>query len=117
TLSTILYGSRPVAAGDLIAAAWMVAALTAVVVAGLAVAPAPWWTQLVRTTRRLWVPAASASIAACVAGALSWRLWNPASQLTYFLVKLILHPFVAEMVVQPAVMRIGTGRFTAIISP
>ena len=50
-------------------------------------------------------------------GFLSRALWEPSARLTFHLVQLLLGPLVPEMVIQPAVLRIGTHRFTAIISP
>ena len=44
-------------------------------------------------------------------------LWQPASKLTFQLVRFYLSPFLHEMVVEPDRVRIGTHDFTVIISP
>ena len=116
-LSAALYGSRPASLPmDFIAAGWFLAGAAAIAFAGLAVGPWQLWVTLIRTTRQLWIYAAAASFAACLAGAMSWRLWEPASRLTFYMVKSILRPFLSGMIVEPAAMTIGTHRFTAIIS-
>ena len=101
---------------DLIAIAWIGAALGAVSTAALAVAPWHIWDRLVRGAHRLIVSAFAASALACFAGAMSWNLWGPTSRLTFTLVRFILGFFVADIVVQPSAMRIGTHRFAVVIS-
>jgi hypothetical protein len=102
---------------DLLIAGWMAAAVAAVVCAALALAPYRVWVDLRQRTGSLWIYAAIASIAACAGTALSWVLWAPATQLTFRLVRIVLTPFVTDLIVQPERMRIGTTRFTAIIAP
>jgi exosortase E/protease (VPEID-CTERM system) len=102
---------------DYIAAACAVAAVAAVASAGLALLPQGTWGNLLRATGRLWAYAAGATALAALAGPLSRGLWMPATRLTYALVNIILHPLVRDMVVQPEPMRIGTHRFTVIVTP
>ena len=117
-LSVVFYGHRLITLpADYIALTWMAAGVGAVALAGLALAPATLWLALLQATGRLWLVALAAAAAACLAGASSWRLWRPATQLTFRLVQFILHPLLRDMVVRPASMIIGTHRFTAIISP
>lgn len=117
-LSAILYGrATPSLPLDLIAVLWGIAGVASVVLIGLVVAPRKLWASLVRSTGMLWAYALLASIAACLLGAESRRLWEPAAKLTFGLVKLILGPFVSDMILQPDRLRIGTHRFTVIIAP
>jgi exosortase E/protease (VPEID-CTERM system) len=84
---------------------------------GLALAPATLWAKLARSTGKLWLYTSAASIGACVLGEESRRLWEPAAKLTFRLVRLILSPFLSDMILQPDRLRLGTQRFTVIISP
>jgi exosortase E/protease (VPEID-CTERM system) len=117
-LSAILYGgvlfSPP---QDLIVVAWAIEGLAAVLLIGLALAPATLWAKLVRLTGKLWLYASAASVAACVLGEESRRLWEPAAKLTFRLVRLMLSPVLSDMILQPDRLRLGTQRFTVIISP
>lgn len=117
-LSAALYGSGvarlPI---DVLTAAWMITGVAAVASLAFAAAPYRVWADLVSSTGKLWLYAIAASATACIAGAMSWALWTPTTRLTYAMVKLILSPFVSDMLVQPERMRIGTSRFAVIISP
>jgi len=101
---------------DVIAVAWIGAAFAVVSTVGLAVAPCNIWSRLIRGTRKLIVSAFAASALACFAGAMSWNLWGSTSRLTFTLVRFILGFFVTNIVVQPWAMRVGTHRFTVVIS-
>jgi exosortase E/protease (VPEID-CTERM system) len=117
-LSMILYGNRfPQVPSDLAAIAWAIAAVAAVVLIGFALAPATLWIELLHNTGKLSLYSAAAALSACALGAMSRRLWEPATHLTFSLVKLILNPIVPHMIVQPNALRIGTSRFTAVIAP
>jgi exosortase E/protease (VPEID-CTERM system) len=117
-LSVLLYGQGPTALPiDVIAVPWMLAGIAVVVSAGLAFVPLELWAELRRVTGNLWLYAFWASTAACVLGAYSRALWPPTTRLTFHLVKLLLQPVFHHLVIQPGVMRIGTDRFRAIITP
>ena len=105
------------AAPDLLAGGFFLTGLAAMISAALAAAPRPIWMQLVRSTGRLWLYASAAAVAACSAGALSRSLWLPASKLTFTMVRLMLSLAVRDLVIQPERLRLGTHRFTAIVSP
>jgi exosortase E/protease (VPEID-CTERM system) len=122
-LSTALYrgGFGPLSP-DLIAMAWIVTGVAAVAFAGLALAPWAWWVKLAYSTGNWRVHAAAAAVAACLASVMNWAPWEPSAweppaRLTFHLVRLLLSPLVPELVLQPTAMRIGTNRFTVIISP
>ena len=117
-ISAALYGQSSAAlAPDVLAAGFLLTGLAAVLLAALAMAPWSVWTQLVRRTGKLWLYAGAAAVLASSLGILSRALWRPAAKLTFTLVRLLLRPAVAELVIQPARLRLGTHRFTAIISP
>lgn len=101
---------------DLTAAAWIASGLLAVCFIALSAAPLRIWAGLVRRTPNLIASAIAASVLACCAGAMSWNLWTPTSRLTFTLVKLILGAFMKDLVVQPENMRVGTHKFTVVIS-
>ena len=117
SLSAALYGGPAVRfPSDLTAAAWIASALLAVCFIALSAAPPRIWADLVRSTHNLIASAIAASALACCAGAMSWNLWAPTSRLTFTLVKLILGAFLTDLVIQPENMRVGTHKFTVVIS-
>ena len=87
-------------APDVIAVAWMGAAVAVVCTAGLAVAPWRIWSRLIIGAHGLIASAFAASALACFAGAMSWNLWGPTSRLTFALVRFILGFFVTDIVVR-----------------
>jgi len=116
--SAVLYGGGHVQFPlDAPAALWGVAALAAIVSLALALIPGRLWVSLVRATGGLWLYSAAAALLACSAGGLSQRLCGIAARSTFALVKAIVTLLVADPVVQPAALRIGTHRFTVVISP
>ena len=116
--SAVLYGGGhgPLPL-DALAALWGAAALAAMVSLALALIPGRLWVSLVRATGGLWLYCATAALLACSAGGLSQRLWGIAARSTFALVKAMVTLLVANPVVQPAALRIGTHRFTVVISP
>ena len=116
-LSAALYGGAPPLLSNLTAAAWMVAGLASAALVGLAMMPWTLWRKLLDDTGKLWLYAATAAIVACSLGNVSRAFWEPTRRLTFELVRLLLGTAVHDMVVQPAAMRIGTPRFTAIVTP
>lgn len=67
-------------------------------------------------TRSLALISAGAAALACGLGALSRHLWQPVTAATFALVKFLLGLVVSEMVIQPERFRLGTKKFTVIIS-
>ncbi len=117
-LSAILFQSGPTPIPrDAVGALWLVPWAAAVLSFGLALAPAAFWRGLVRATGKLWLYTSAGAICACAMGEMSWKLWAPASKLTFYLVRLFLSPFVAPVVTQPAAMEIGTTSFAVKITP
>ena len=92
------------------------AALLAIVLGALAFVPWKVWYGILRATGLLWLyAAASAAFISSMAGMLR-SLWQPASRLTFQLVRLFLVPFVSNIVVKPEQFRIGTQHFTVTIA-
>ena len=117
-LSRMLYGQSALEwPSDVTAMLWIAAATLAVILLARAAAPLHTWAQFLSGTRNLIFFAAIASAVACFTGALSHRLWEPATRITFMLVQSILHPLVAELIVEPTKMQIGTDRFSTIIAP
>ena len=116
-LSAALYSGHVAPWPDLTVTAWLFAAILTVLSAALALMPLRVWLTAIRQTGPLWWCAALCSAAACQLGALSQYLWEPATRTTFTLVKFLLSGVVAgQMVVQPGASRIGTPRFTVVIS-
>ena len=114
-LSAHLYGPGP--GSDWLASAWLLAGLAGIAWWAAALFPLTFWWRLIQRTGLLWLWSVGAAIFACYGGVLSRRLWEPAAGLTFSLVRVMLSPFVRDAVVQPAARRIGTHRFTAVVSP
>lgn len=115
--STHVYGAGFSAVDSNRAAmAWIAAAAVAIFGAGLAFLPWKFWAGLVRATGRLWIYSLVSAALICASTAMLRDLWRPTSRLTFRLVELFLTPFLAHMVIQPEQMRIGSQRFTVIIS-
>jgi len=117
-LSWKLYGgSGPGAPTDLLAAGWSVAGVSAILLAALVMLPWTYWVRLIATGGKLWAYAVVTIVLACVAGNYSRSLWQPASWLTFHLVQLLLKPVLGGLIVNPALLALGTARFRVIIAP
>jgi exosortase E/protease (VPEID-CTERM system) len=126
-------GLSAVSAGDnlpgyIVVALWYVAGAAAIVLAACAFVPPTIALELIRTTGYAWVYALVVAIVAwraVVAGRLWGAVWNPAIDLswkpatdvTFNLVKGLLHLFVSQVVADRATMTIGTPKFAVIILP
>src|SRR5205807_8275404 len=108
--------SLPGIPANLVAVAWILAGGVAVTLAAVALLPWRMWKEILRATGFLWTYAAAAVLAASTATNLTESLWRPTSRLTFSLVRLFLRPFVADMVVQPQTLRLGTHRFAVTIA-
>ena len=112
-----IYANRFVALDpNLAAIAWILAAAAAIVCAALAFFPWRFWRGLIHATGFLWLYVA-------VADALTWgatsalrSAWKPASIVTFHLVQFFLTPFATQVIAQPDRLRIGTSRFSVIIT-
>jgi exosortase E/protease (VPEID-CTERM system) len=126
-LSSISTGSNLLSYA--ITALWYAAGVVAIVLAGCAFVPASLALEFVRTTGYAWIYALVAAIVA-------WRVtifaslgngavwnpaidlsWKPATDLTFTLVKGLLHLFLSQVVADRATMTIGSPKFNVIILP
>lgn len=94
--------------------AWAIAAAATALTATFALIPVK---TLLQRTGHLWWQAAASSALACWLGEQSRQLWDPATRSTFTLVQLLLQPLLPNLVSRPEQLRIGTPRFTVIISP
>jgi exosortase E/protease (VPEID-CTERM system) len=116
-LSLAVYGTN-VEAGisNLASAAWLAAVALAILCGALAYLRWDFWRAMIGLAGWLW---AYAAVAVALAGAAesvfrSW--WRPAARLTFSIVSVIARPFVGALVVDQAALKIGTRRFTVVIS-
>jgi exosortase E/protease (VPEID-CTERM system) len=117
-LSSVLYAGRGSESwANPLAASWLVAGISAIAFAGGAFLPWTAWVQVIRSTGHLWAYASIAVISACGVGQMFRWLWQPASFLTFDLIKVFLSPFVSSIVANPATLVIGTQRFRVQIAP
>jgi exosortase E/protease (VPEID-CTERM system) len=117
-ISYALYGAAAIVPYPNFMAALCGACAAAVAVsAALAVVPVHTWIALLVRTRTRLAGSAAAAALACVLGAMSGQLWEPARWATFRLVELVLHPIVPSLIVQPERFRIATGVFGVIIAP
>ncbi len=96
---------------------WVVGCGSVLTSAALAMLPWRLWKFAARKTGLLAIYSATGAAAAASAVLASGRLWVPMSGVTFQLVRLILSPVLSGMVVQPENFRVGSRRFTAVISP
>jgi exosortase E/protease (VPEID-CTERM system) len=117
-LSWALYGSHLAAVpAGISVALWLITGLAGIAFAALALAPLRVWSQLLRQTGSLSAFALVFVVAACVAGNYIRLLWGPTTNLTFFLTRAFLHPFVSGIVSDPATKLLGTEKFQVIIAP
>lgn len=105
----------------LVAAAWCVAGVAGVAFAALVFMPAPIWTSLLRRTGYAWIYAMAGGTAASVLAPYLWLVWDrfllrPATAVTFAAVKLLIGPFLPDMIADPATRLIGSGRFEVILA-
>ena len=96
---------------------WLLAGMATLVFAALALLPWPLWSYLFRATGILRLWAVGGAVVAASAVAQSEKLWLPLSGFTFNLVKWLLTPILPGMVAQPEYLRVGSTKFTAVISP
>lgn len=101
----------------LMVGAWLAAGLGTVISAALTSAPLTEWIAFLRNAGVLAVQSAAAAAAGCLMGAASRELWQPAHRLTFFLAEYGLGAIHGNSIADPGRMRLGTSRFSVIISP
>ena len=120
-LAGFVYASQAIYEGgagtDLAVLAWSLAGAAVAVTAACTVLPPVAWAALGRQTRSLALLSMAAAGLACGLGVLTRLLWAPVTVATFALVKFLLGLVLNEMVVQPERFRVGTPKFTVIVSP
>ncbi len=116
-LSVEVYGSRSIGIpSDLASAGWLVTGALGMLCAALVIAPTSLWTEALDISRWLYAPSAAAALVTVTAGYFLRELWRPVATITFVMVRWILQPFVQGLIVDPAKLRIGTGRFRVVIA-
>ena len=100
--------------GILRAGKWLLAGL-AIVFAGFGFVAPRVWLDLVRSTGSISLYAAGATGATLVLLSRSESLWQPATTLTFNLVRLALKPILPGLIADPSTATIGTHRFAVTI--
>ena len=117
-LSFFLYGtSRSHLISDLQAVAWLGVGLAAIAFGGFALIRPGLWLRVARNTGYLWVIALIAVILACIVGNSTRSLWPWAAQVTFQMTRVLVSPFLRDVIVNPGLMLIGTQRFQVEITP
>jgi exosortase E/protease (VPEID-CTERM system) len=117
-LSFYLYGTpRSRLISDLQAFAWLGTGLAAIAFGGFALIRPYLWLRVARHSGYLWMFSLVAVILACVVGNSTRALWPWAAQATFQMTRVLVSPFVRDLIVNPAQMLIGTPRFTVEIAP
>ncbi len=118
SLSAVLYGSRLSGYwSDRVAVSWLAAGVSAIAFAAFAFIPPAVWVKVVRSDGHLWAYALIAVILACLVGNTSRSFWQPATHVTFRLVRALLSPLISGFISDPATMAIGTHRFQVLIAP
>jgi exosortase E/protease (VPEID-CTERM system) len=126
-LSTLSMGGN--LAGYTIAVLWYAAGVVAITLAGIAFVPPKVALEFIRTTGYAW-------IYALITAVVAWRLvvnfqlwngvvwnpaidlsWKPATDVTFSLVKSLLHLFISQVVADRSTMTIGSPSFSVVILP
>lgn len=96
---------------------WVALAAGVALSGAVALIPPAVWRELRRITGSLWLLSAGAAALACAAAPLVQGLWLPATRITFWLVRSLLTPLVADLYAQPEQFILGTTAFRVIISP
>jgi exosortase E/protease (VPEID-CTERM system) len=121
-LSSLLFARIPLAgvplvAGTPLALAWLATGLCGIAAAVFTFLPPKILRELVGSAGSAWVYATTAAALTPALVIASKRLWKPATALTFELVRLLLGPFVGEVIHDAATKTIGTQKFEVEIAP
>jgi len=114
-LSAALYGDGNVAHPDVLALAWILSGLLAILTACVAFLSSAFWVSLRKRTGHVWLYAAIVSVAAVSLVRASQSLWQFTAQLTFQLVQTLLLPIFPDLGIQPERLRLSTPRFGVIV--
>ncbi len=102
---------------DLFVAAWALAGLVTVALAALAFLALKTWRQIWEATGSLWAVALSAALVASFFTTPARALWEPATRLTFNMVKFMLSWLLPEATTVPKKAMIRAPHFSVIIAP
>lgn len=117
-LSSSLYGtpsSRLIS--DLVALAWLATGVSAIACGAFAFILPNLWLRIARNTGFLWVITLVAVLVACLTGNSSRSLWPWAANITFRITRVLVGPFIPNLIVDPAKMVIGSPRFLVEVAP
>lgn len=115
-LSTRLYANAAAGSFVAIAAAWHACALAGVFALGAALAAPPVWREALRRAGALPLYAIVPAAAAVAAIHASQMLWAPSAEVTFKLVRLMLHPLYPALQADPATLTLATQHFAVNIA-
>lgn len=116
-LSARIYAGTPTAAGFVaLAVAWHAFALGAGIALFAALAPLGTWRNVARQTHNLPLYAIFPGAAAVAAITVTQRLWAPAAQVTFRIVRIMLYPLLRDLHSDPGTLILGTNRFAVQIA-
>ena len=113
-MSASIYGGH--SRSGLAVIPWAFFGLLAVAAAAFTTLPPAAWSAWRRETGSLWLTASGTAALACWLGAASQRFWQPVTALTFTLTQFLLSLVTNDLITQPERFRIGTSKFTVIIS-
>lgn len=102
--------------GGLMAKGPLLMGLLAVGLGGAAFVPPRVWLDLLRSTGTAWVYAAGATLVSFQLIAWCAPLWQPATNLTFVMVRTFLQPVLPDLIADATTKTIGTQKFTVTIS-
>ncbi|MBL8212198.1 MAG: exosortase E/protease, VPEID-CTERM system [Bryobacterales bacterium] len=105
------------AASELLAAAWLLCGIVAMLLLLRAFVPFGFWRDVRRVTGPLWLYALAGALLACAFGEANRRLWQHAAGLTFVLVQWLLQPVIPDLTVNPSRMLLRGHNFGVIVSP
>jgi exosortase E/protease (VPEID-CTERM system) len=95
----------------LVGGIWLAIGILAIALAALAFAPPVLWRAAFRATGYAWCYAVFVEVISCVLGKASQLLWAPAANVTFVLVRSLLHPVIGGVTADAVTHNIGTQRF------
>jgi len=113
---SLFNGGLAASKADLVAIAWVTIGVVGTCLGGLAFVPLRAEFDLIKSTGNVWVYASFAGILSPVLGSVASRLWEPTTALTFRLVTALLHPFISDLISDPATYTIGSKSFNETIS-
>ncbi len=116
-LSSLLFAGTPLVSTTPLILAWLAAGLCGIATGVSFFIPPKTLRELLESSGSAWIYALAAAAIAPALVVASKRLWNPATALTFELVKRLLSPFVNSVIAIPSAKTIGTPKFSVEIAP